>query len=142
MLGGEAFAVAREVADEPDAGLFPVAGRLANERGQERVRGLSAVIEHEFAVTGGERSQACGEIRVGDGAAEPAVGGGVRVGHGGWDSAELGNLKFEISNLRPDAGGGAVFFTIGLRGRGGAGRVPRTEAHYGQPLFQYRSHCL
>ena len=80
-LGGQAFAVARDVANQPDARFFPVLGGLADEGGEERVGRLGGVIEHEFALTGGQRGQACCEIRVSHGAAKPAVRGKVRAGH-------------------------------------------------------------
>ena len=42
---------------------------------------LGRVIEHEFTLAGGQSGQVCGKIRVGHGAAEPAVPGIVRTGH-------------------------------------------------------------
>jgi hypothetical protein len=47
------------------------------------MRGFGGLIEHDLAITFGERGQARGKFGLSHGAPEPAVSGIVRVGHAG-----------------------------------------------------------
>ena len=80
-FGGEALAVARQIANQPQPRLFLLPGRQGNEPGQKPLRRLRSMIKHDLPRTGSQPGQARGEFRVVDGTAKPAVNARVRVGH-------------------------------------------------------------
>lgn len=73
-FGGEAFALAWGIVDDPLA-LFSVVFRSGtSECDEEGMRGLIGVVEYDLPTTIGERGQVLGEFGRCDSAAEPGAG--------------------------------------------------------------------
>ena len=94
------LAMPRHVGNEPQPRFFPVLRCLRHDRGEKRVGGFCGLIEHDLAITFGERGQARGEFGLSYGAPEPAVSGIVRVGHAGGLAPMIHPRKWDPSSIR------------------------------------------
>jgi outer membrane beta-barrel protein len=81
QLGGQPFAVAGQIGNQPQPWFLRIACRMRHHRRHECLRRLGGVIEHDLAVACHQWGEACGEFRLGNRTADPAVRAIVLSGH-------------------------------------------------------------